>query len=157
MGRDIALLAFGSRVPAAEEAGRVLEATVANMRFVKPLDETLILELADRHRLLVTVEENAIAGGAGSAVSEVLAAHGLNVYCLHLGLPDLCLEQAGHEEQLRVCGLDAAGILYSVRMEMEHIDFCARDDAHVCPAVGAGQRQRLEQPTTAEKAVCDAS
>ncbi|EGV19641.1 1-deoxy-D-xylulose-5-phosphate synthase [Thiocapsa marina] len=125
MGRDIALLAFGSRVPPAEEAGRILEATVANMRFVKPLDEALILELADRHRLLVTVEENAIAGGAGSAVSEVLAAHGLNVYCLHLGLPDLCLEQAGHEEQLRVCGLDAAGIVYSVRMEMEHIDLCA--------------------------------
>ncbi|MCF7996840.1 MAG: 1-deoxy-D-xylulose-5-phosphate synthase [Chromatiaceae bacterium] len=125
LGREIALLAFGSRVPAAEAAGQALDATVANMRFVKPLDEALILELADQHRLLVTIEENAIAGGAGSAVSEVLAAHGLAVYCLHLGLPDLCLEQAGHEEQLRTCGLDAAGIEHSVRMEMEHIDLYA--------------------------------
>jgi 1-deoxy-D-xylulose-5-phosphate synthase len=107
-GQDIALLAFGSRVAAAEQVGERLGLTVANMRFIKPLDELLILQLADRHRLLVTIEENAIAGGAGSAVSELLAEHGINVHCLHLGLPDTCQEQAEHGEQLAACGLDAA-------------------------------------------------
>jgi hypothetical protein len=104
-GQDVALLAFGSRVAAAEAGRRKLGLTVANMRFIKPLDEALILELADRHRLLVTVEENSIAGGAGSAVSELLAEHGVTVHCLHLGLPDACIEQGGHDEQLAACGL----------------------------------------------------
>jgi 1-deoxy-D-xylulose-5-phosphate synthase len=117
-GRDVALLAFGSRVPAAREVGERLGLTVANMRFVKPLDDVLILDLAQRHQLLVTVEENTVAGGAGSAVSELLAEHGLTVRCLHLGLPDVCVEQAGHEEQLAVCGLDARGIEANVRAEM---------------------------------------
>ena len=117
-GRDVALLAFGSRVPAAREVAERLGLTVANMRFVKPLDDVLILDLAERHQLLVTVEENTVAGGAGSAVSELLAEHGLTVRCLHLGLPDVCVEQAGHEEQLAVCGLDAAGIEANVRAEM---------------------------------------
>jgi 1-deoxy-D-xylulose-5-phosphate synthase len=120
-GQDVALLAFGSRVTAAEQVGERLGLTVANMRFIKPLDELLILELADRHRLLVTIEENAIAGGAGSAVSELLAEHGVNVRCLHLGLPDLCQEQAEHGEQLAACGLDAAGIEASVRAEMAEL------------------------------------
>ncbi|MCF7989816.1 MAG: 1-deoxy-D-xylulose-5-phosphate synthase [Thiohalocapsa sp.] len=118
-GRDVALLAFGSRVPAALEVGERLNLTVANMRFVKPLDELLILDLAERHQLLVTVEENAIAGGAGSAVTELLAAHGLAVRCVHLGLPDVCLEQAGHDEQLTACGLDAHGIEAAVLGEMQ--------------------------------------
>jgi 1-deoxy-D-xylulose-5-phosphate synthase len=117
-GQDVALLAFGSRLAAAEQVGQRLGLTVANMRFIKPLDELLILELADRHRLLVTLEENAIAGGAGSAVSELLAAHGVIIACLHLGLPDACQEQATHDEQLAACGLDAAGIEASVRAEM---------------------------------------
>jgi len=121
-GLDVALLAFGSRVAAAEQVGERLGLTVANMRFIKPLDELLILELADRHRLLVTIEENAIAGGAGSAVSELLAEHGINVRCLHLGLPDLCQEQAEHGEQLAACGLDADGIEASVRMEMAELE-----------------------------------
>ncbi|WP_305825887.1 transketolase C-terminal domain-containing protein, partial [Thiohalocapsa sp. ML1] len=117
-GQDAALLAFGSRLDAALKVGRKLGLTVANMRFVKPLDEALILALADRHRLLVTIEENAIAGGAGSAVSELLAEHGVTVHVLHLGLPDVCIEQGGHDEQLAVCGLDAAGIEPTVRAEM---------------------------------------
>jgi 1-deoxy-D-xylulose-5-phosphate synthase len=120
-GHDVAILAFGSRVAAALEVGDRVDASVANMRFVKPIDEALVLDLADRHRLLVTVEENAIAGGAGSAVSEVLAAHGSHVPCLHLGLPDRCLEQATHEEQIQTCQLDAAGIEHSIRLEMEDI------------------------------------
>jgi len=121
-GRDVALLAFGSRVAPAEIVGERLDATVANMRFVKPLDEALIMDLAGRHRLLVTIEENTIAGGAGSAVAELLADHGLAVHCLHLGLPDRCQEQATHDEQLVACGLDEAGIEVAVRDEMRDLD-----------------------------------
>jgi len=120
-GRDIALLAFGSRVAAAEAVGERLDATVVNMRFVKPLDDRLILEMAERHQLLVTVEENAVAGGAGSAVSELLAEQGVLVRCLHLGLPDRCQEQASHEQQLAACGLDDAGIEEAVRAEMRDL------------------------------------
>jgi 1-deoxy-D-xylulose-5-phosphate synthase len=121
-GHDIALLAFGSRVAAAEAVGDRLDATVVNMRFVKPLDDRLILEMAERHQLLVTVEENAVAGGAGSAVSELLAEQGVLVRCLHLGLPDRCQEQASHEQQLAACGLDDAGIEESVRAEIRDLD-----------------------------------
>jgi 1-deoxy-D-xylulose-5-phosphate synthase len=121
-GCDVALLAFGSRVAPAEIVGERLDATVANMRFVKPLDEALIMDLAGRHRLLVTIEENTIAGGAGSAVAELLADHGLAVHCLHLGLPDRCQEQATHDEQLVACGLDEAGIEVAVRDEMRDLD-----------------------------------
>jgi len=109
-GREIAILAFGSRLAPALSAAEALDASVANMRFVKPLDEALILDLASRHRLLVTVEENAVAGGAGSAVAEFLASQGVVKPLLHLGLPDLYLDQAAHEEQLAACGLDATGI-----------------------------------------------
>jgi 1-deoxy-D-xylulose-5-phosphate synthase len=105
-----------------EAVGRKLGLTVANMRFIKPLDEQLVLELADRHRLLVTVEENSTAGGAGSAVSELLAEHGITVHCLHLGLPDACIEQGGHDEQMQQCGLDAAGIERSVRAQLVILD-----------------------------------
>jgi 1-deoxy-D-xylulose-5-phosphate synthase len=114
-GRGTALLALGSRVTSALQAGDALDATVVNMRFVKPLDEDLILEMAASHRLLVTVEENAIAGGAGSAVAELLAARGVEVRCLHLGLPDRFIDQASHEEQLAACGLDTSGIEAAVR------------------------------------------
>ncbi len=118
-GQDVALLAFGSRVATAMIVGEQLNATVANMRFVKPLDESLILDLAARHRLLVTIEENAIAGGAGSAVAELLSEHGVVIRCLHLGLPDACLEQAGHDEQLAGCGLDQVGILETIQTELQ--------------------------------------
>ncbi len=120
-GQDVALLAFGSRVAAAEAVGERLNATVVNMRFVKPLDDLLILEMAERHQLLVTVEENTVAGGAGSALSELLAEQGVLVRCLHLGLPDRCQEQASHEQQLSACGLDDAGIEEAVRAEMRDL------------------------------------
>jgi 1-deoxy-D-xylulose-5-phosphate synthase len=118
-GHGLALLAFGSMVAPALEAGETLDATVVNMRFVKPLDEALILELAEDHDLLVTVEENAVAGGAGSAVAELLDAHGRGVPCLHLGLPDRFIDHASHPEQLAECGLDAAGIAASVRAAVQ--------------------------------------
>lgn len=114
-GRDVALLAFGTLVAPSLEAAEVLDATVVNMRFAKPLDADLVLEMAQAHRLLVTLEENSMAGGAGSAVSELVAERGAEVRCLHLGLPDLYLDQATQQEQLAVCGLDAQGIEAAVR------------------------------------------
>jgi len=114
-GNEVALLSFGSLLGPALEAAEHLDATVANMRFVKPLDVQLLLELAGRHRLLVTLEDNVVAGGAGSAVSELLRDLGCNVALLHLGLPDSFVEQGGREELLGLCGLDRDGILRAVQ------------------------------------------
>ena len=114
-GKRVAILAFGSMVAPALAAAEPLNATVANMRFIKPLDAELVLKLADSHALLVTIEENALAGGAGSAVSECLAVNGRTLTVLHLGLPDTYLEQAEHAEMLAACGLDAVGIVRAVR------------------------------------------
>ncbi len=92
-----------------------LDATLVNMRFVKPLDEALILELAKSHAALVTIEDNAIAGGAGSAVAELLNAHGVTAPLMQLGLSDHFLDHASREELLATDGLDAPGIERSVR------------------------------------------
>jgi len=113
-GRRVAMLAFGTMVVPALEVAEELDATVANMRFVKPLDRELILALAREHALLVTLEENTVAGGAGSAVTELLAAEGVVVPVLQLGLPDRNIDHATQAEQLAECGLDAAGIHDSV-------------------------------------------
>jgi 1-deoxy-D-xylulose-5-phosphate synthase len=110
-GRTIALLAFGSTLGPALEAADALDSTVANMRFVKPLDAALVLELAATHAVLVTLEENVIAGGAGSAVKECLALHGMQVTVLNLGMPDRFLEHGTREEMLAEAALDSAGIL----------------------------------------------
>ncbi|GAP66107.1 1-deoxy-D-xylulose-5-phosphate synthase [Mizugakiibacter sediminis] len=113
-GRRLAILAFGSMVaPSAAVAGE-LDATLVNMRFVKPLDEALVLEMARSHAALVTVEENAVAGGAGSGVAELLAAHGVVVPILHIGLADRYLEHGSREEVLAIAGLDIAGIRAAV-------------------------------------------
>jgi 1-deoxy-D-xylulose-5-phosphate synthase len=109
-GRRLALLAFGAPLAAAETVGAELDATVVNMRFVKPLDEALLRELAASHEGFVTLEDNVVQGGAGSAVSEFLAREGLAIPVLHLGLPDAFLEHASREELLAECGLDADGI-----------------------------------------------
>ncbi len=113
-GKGVAILAFGSMVGPAEVAGSETDATVVNMRFVKPLDETLILQLAKTHHAFVTVEENVVAGGAGSGVSECLAAHGVNLPVTHLGLPDRFVEHGDHQQLLSACGLDTAGIRAAV-------------------------------------------
>ncbi|WP_283745193.1 1-deoxy-D-xylulose-5-phosphate synthase [Sideroxydans sp. CL21] len=113
-GKKVAILAFGSMLAPALQAAEQLDATVANMRFVKPLDEELVLKLAGAHTLLVTVEENTLQGGAGSAVAECLARHGINVPVLHLGLPDEFLEQGDPAQMLSDCGLDANGIAGSI-------------------------------------------
>jgi len=119
-GRKIALLSFGALLPAALEAAEELDATVANMRFVKPLDEELIVKLAADHQLLVTLEDNAVLGGAGSAVQQCLSRHGLENSVLVLGLPDLFVEHGGREELLAQCGLDGSGIINSVRSYLAH-------------------------------------
>jgi 1-deoxy-D-xylulose-5-phosphate synthase len=114
-GEKVAILSFGSMLAPALEAAATLNATVANMRFVKPLDEALVLELAREHELLVTVEENTIQGGAGSAVAECLARHGVVVRIVHLGLPDHFVEQGEHKQLLADCGLDGVGIAFSIQ------------------------------------------
>jgi 1-deoxy-D-xylulose-5-phosphate synthase len=113
-GSGLALLAFGAPLTAALSVGEALDATVIDMRFVKPLDEALLLELARSHQALVSIEDNAIAGGAGSAVAECYAAQGIEVDLLELGLPDTFLEHASREELLAQAGIDAAGIRAAV-------------------------------------------
>jgi 1-deoxy-D-xylulose-5-phosphate synthase len=114
-GQGVALLAFGSLVAAAEAAGEELDATVANMRFVKPLDVELIVELAGNHSLLVSIEENAVIGGAGSEIERVLSERGLNVAVLRLGLPDRFVDHGEQGQLLAELGLDKDGIVRSVR------------------------------------------
>ncbi len=114
-GQGIALLAVGSMVAPCAAVAEALDATLANLRFIKPLDLDLLLDLARRHELLVTVEENAVLGGAGSAVAEALSAAGVTTRCIHLGLPDRYIHHASHQEQLADCGLDAPGIEAAVR------------------------------------------
>ena len=117
-GHDVALIAFGSLVTPALSAAEVLNASVADMRFVKPLDLDLLRELAESHRLLVTLEENAIAGGAGAGAAEALAELGITVPVLHLGLPDSFIEHGDPAAMLADCGLDAAGIEHAVRQRI---------------------------------------
>ncbi|MGZ8174818.1 transketolase C-terminal domain-containing protein, partial [Methylobacter sp.] len=118
-GSRIAILAWGSMVTPAMEAGKQLGATVVNMRFVKPIDTELVLELAKSHEVLITVEENVLAGGAGSAVNDFLHAQQILMPVLNIGLPDSFVEQGTREELLALCGLDIQGILAKVEK------FCA--------------------------------
>ena len=106
----VVILAFGSMVASAEVVGAELDATVVNMRFVKPLDAELVCDMALQHELVVTVEENVVAGGAGSACAEALAAAGILVPTLHLGLPDRFIDHGDPAKLLAAEGLDGAGI-----------------------------------------------
>src|SRR5690606_37521777 len=114
-GKRIAILGFGTLVQPALQAAEALDATVADMRFVKPLDRDLVRELAEGHDALVTVEEAAIMGGAGSAVCEALNDMGLCMPVLQLGLPDVFIDHGEQKALLAGLGLDAAGIEASVR------------------------------------------
>jgi len=113
-GKSIALLVFGTLLHTAMKVAEDIDATVLDMRFVKPLDEGSVVEAAATHNLLVTIEENSIAGGAGSAVNECLAARGILVSTLNLGLPDRFPEHCTREEALREAQLDAGGILAAI-------------------------------------------
>jgi 1-deoxy-D-xylulose-5-phosphate synthase len=114
-GKDVAILTFGTMLAPSLRAGEELDATVANMRFVKPLDVELVKKLAASHDALVTVEEGAIMGGAGSAVAEALAAAGIVKPILHLGLPDQFIDHGDAQQLLAMCGLDAKGIAAAIR------------------------------------------
>jgi 1-deoxy-D-xylulose-5-phosphate synthase len=118
-GGKVAILAFGSMLAPALAIADEFDATVANMRFVKPLDVELVRELAQSHDLLVTVEENVIMGGAGSAVLEALEQQGCTVPVLQLGLPDRFIDQGDPAVQLASVGLDAEGIALSIRRRLE--------------------------------------
>ncbi len=120
-GSRVAILNFGTLLGAALQAAEELNATVADMRFVKPLDETLVLELAEQHDLLVTLEENAIAGGAGSAVTEFLSAREVVMPVMQIGLPDRYIDHGKPEELLKECGLDAEGIRTSIAGRLERL------------------------------------
>ncbi|MGB9094592.1 MAG: 1-deoxy-D-xylulose-5-phosphate synthase [Gallionella sp.] len=117
-GKRVAILAFGSMLAPALSAGEQLDATVVNMRFVKPLDDELVMRIAREHELLVTVEENTVQGGAGSAVAECLLQHGVGVPVLQLGLPDRFIEQGDHAQMLAACGLDANGLILMIKNKL---------------------------------------
>ena len=117
-GKKIAILAFGSMLAPSLDAAEQMDATVVNMRFVKPLDSELVLRMAREHGLLVTVEENTLQGGAGSAVAECLMQHGVAVPLLLLGLPDRFIEQGDPAKMLADCGLNGAGIAASIRKKV---------------------------------------
>lgn len=114
-GEKTAILSFGTRLQAALTAAEKINATVVDMRFVKPLDIELIREIATTHALLVTLEEHAVMGGAGSAVNEHLAQENIIIPILNLGIPDAFIEHGTPAEMLEECGLDAAGIEQAIR------------------------------------------
>ncbi len=114
-GHDVAILAFGTLLENATQAATELNATVANMRFAKPLDVELMKQLATSHSLLVTIEDGAVIGGAGSGVNELLHQLDINIPVINLGIPDQFIEQAKRSEQLVACGLDAASIIATVK------------------------------------------
>jgi 1-deoxy-D-xylulose-5-phosphate synthase len=110
----LAILAFGTLVESARKVADTLDATLVNMRFVKPLDEKTVMALAARHRAFVTIEENSVIGGAGSGVGELLASHGVQMPMLQIGIPDRFIEHGSRDTCLAAAGLDLAGITTSV-------------------------------------------
>ena len=120
-GKQVAIFAFGNTLKHAIEAAELLDATVINMRFIKPLDETCILSIASSHGLLVTIEENVIQGGVGSAVAELLQQHHLNKHLLQLGLPDKPIMHGSDEQQRIDCGLDSQSIKNAIEKKVAAI------------------------------------
>ncbi|MFL6575673.1 MAG: 1-deoxy-D-xylulose-5-phosphate synthase [Povalibacter sp.] len=111
----LAVIAVGSMVPFCEHVAEQLDATLINLRFVKPLDEELLLRIAASHRGIVTVEENVVAGGAGSAIAECLSSHGYSLPTLHLGIPDRFIEHGSRSDCLTAAGLDVSSIETAIR------------------------------------------
>ena len=118
-GRDVAILAFGTMLKTALDVAESLDASVVNMRFVKPMDEACVLRMARSHDLVVTIEENAVAGGAGSGVNELLNANGVVVRVLNLGLPDRFIEQGTQSEQMEMAGLAPTQVEARIRAAMD--------------------------------------
>jgi 1-deoxy-D-xylulose-5-phosphate synthase len=116
VGKGGVILNFGPLLPAAEQVADQLDLGLIDMRFVKPLDEAMLEELVNTYSHFITLEDGAIAGGAGSAVNEWLTHNGQNLRCLNLGIPDRWIEHATRDEQLQDAGLDAD----SIREQIEH-------------------------------------
>ena len=131
-GSDIAILAFGSSLEPATEVAAHLEASLVNMRFIKPLDAEMVYEMAGKHSLLVTIEENAVAGGAGSGVNELLAAAGISTKILNIGIPDRYVEHGSRDDCLSMACLDTNGILAQIKNRLknaETLQSISRNDA----------------------------
>jgi 1-deoxy-D-xylulose-5-phosphate synthase len=118
-GHSVAILAFGSMVDSALKASEILDATVVDMRFVKPIDEEIIGDMAASHRLIVTLEENTVMGGAGSAVNEFLLQANYQIPILNLGLPDRFLEHGKATDMLSEINLDSKHIANSIRRKLK--------------------------------------
>ena len=126
-GQGIVILAFGPMLAPALEAAETLDATVVNMRYVKPMDVEMVLDMAGRHDLVVTIDENAVAGGAGSAVNELLAEHGITVPVMNHGLPDRYIQHGSRDDMLKDAGLTAEGLLEVINARLrEHNQLGAR-------------------------------
>jgi 1-deoxy-D-xylulose-5-phosphate synthase len=121
-GSGVAILAFGSSLEPATEVASRIGASLVNMRFVKPLDADVIIEMAHKHSLLVTVEENAVSGGAGSGINELLAAAGITVNILNIGIPDRYIDHGSRQDCLAVAGLDTDGIFEQVNNRLKAIN-----------------------------------
>jgi 1-deoxy-D-xylulose-5-phosphate synthase len=132
-GSGLALLVFGALLDAASRVAEQLDATLVSMRFIKPLDRGLLRELTERHVAVVTIEDNAVAGGAGSAVAEALATLSRPVQLMQLGVPDRCIEHGARESCLADAGLDTSGI--AARIE----EWWGRRTALAPRAAGGGQ------------------
>jgi 1-deoxy-D-xylulose-5-phosphate synthase len=121
-GRGVAIMAFGTLLATAARVGERFDATVVNMRFVKPIDEACILRMAETHDLLVTIEENVVAGGAGSAVNETLQQAGIAAHVVNLGLPDVFIEHATQAEQLELAGLSEESIAERIESALRNLE-----------------------------------
>ena len=120
-GSEVVVFNFGTLLPAAMDAAQRIDATVIDMRWVKPLDEKQVIDMAHSHSLVVTLEENATAGGAGSAVNELLAARGIKTNILNLGLPDRIIEHGEHGDQLASVDLDSQGVYQAIWTRLDEV------------------------------------
>jgi 1-deoxy-D-xylulose-5-phosphate synthase len=144
-GAQIAILCFGSLLTPAREVADNLNATLIDMRFIKPLDTDTIDQAVQEHTLIVTIEENVIAGGAGSAVAEYLNLRGIPAELLHLGLPDRFVAHGRPADLLAQCGLDANGIEQSIRTRMAQMRINGAsviDPPHLCGKMVADRRDQ---------------
>jgi 1-deoxy-D-xylulose-5-phosphate synthase len=127
----LALIAVGSMVAPAQKIAERLDATLVNLRFIKPMDEDLVLDIATRHSAIVTLEENVVAGGAGSAIGELLASQDIQLSLLHIGIPDRFIEHGSREDCLALAGLDTASLTATIER------WWARHSATRARSVGA--------------------
>lgn len=141
-GERVAILSFGALLQQAVDAAAELNATVIDMRWVKPLDEELILKLSAEHEILATVEENAIAGGAGSGVTEFLAAQTISQPVIKIGLPDTFLEHGEHREQLAAAGLTSDAIVASIRSALDANGFSSAIAPAISTPAGLGSSRQ---------------